>query len=327
MSERERLTMADLATLAGVSKITVSRALRDSPAVREEVRDRIKDLARQHGYRLNVAARDLRRQRRQTIAVVVEMSPSDERPMSEPYPLALLGGIAQELAASDYSMLVTLRGRISDGEVHDSDAVILLGQGAHEDVAHRLETLGVPLVVWGAPTGAESYVVVGSDNLHGGQLAGEYMIERGRRRMVFLGDLDHSELADRIKGFRQAITAGGAVLLDPVLCDFTTASGMRAMSGLLQSGAKIDGVFACNDLVALGAIRALAQAGLRVPEDVSVVGYDDSPIAAAATPPVTTIRQNWNSGGRLLAAKVLELVRGGAPGSEALPTSLVVRDT
>ena len=325
MSGNERLTMADLAALTGVSKITVSRALRDSALVRPEVRDRIKTIAREHGYRMNIAARDLRRRRRQTIAVVVEMAPSDDRPMSDPYPLALLGGVAQELAAADYSMLVTLQGRISDDQVQDSEGVILLGQGAHEDGAHRLERMGAPLVVWGSPTGEHPYAVVGSDNIMGGRLAADYLAGKGRTRLVFLGDEDHAELADRVAGFSAAAAEAGAELIRHIPCDFTTASGRAAMETLIASGAEFDGVFACNDLVAAGAIAALSAHGRSVPQTVSVVGYDDSPIASLFSPGITTVRQNWHSGGRLLARKLLDLIGGGGPTSEALPTSLVER--
>jgi DNA-binding LacI/PurR family transcriptional regulator len=325
--QRERMTMADLAGIAGVSKITISRALADSPLVRESVREEIKALARQHGYRLNVAARDLRRQRRQTIAVVIEMTPSDERPMSEPYPLALLAGIAQELAQSDYSMLVALHGRLSESEIADSDGVILLGQGAHEDGVHRFDRLGIPLAVWGAPHGEQDYVVVGSDNLLGGRIAGDYLTSQGKKRLVFLGDTDHAENADRLQGFKEAIGRKGASLTSHLPCDFTIAAGRDATAKLLQDKVAFDGIFACNDLVAVGAINALSAAGRKVPSEVSVIGYDDAPVAAAYIPPVTTIRQNWISGGRSLAANVLKMVQGEPAKSEALPTTLIVRAT
>ncbi len=327
MTDRNRMTMQDLARLAGVSKMTVSRALRDSSLVSEDVRKRIKSLAREHGYRINVAARDLRLQRRKTIAVVVEMSPTDERPMSEPYPLALLGGIAQELAAADYAMLVKVSGKITDDEVYGSDGVILLGQGAHEDAAEQLGRMGVPLVVWGSPTRAHQYVVVGSDNRHGGQLAAQQLLGAGRRRLVFLGDTDHSELSDRLEGFRPEVDRDGAELVAVEPCDFTSASAFEATGRLLRRGVEFDGVFACNDLAAAGAINALNATGRRVPSAVSVVGYDDAPMAAAYVPAITTIRQNWHSGGRLLARKILQLIRGETPASEALPTSLISRST
>ncbi len=322
-----RMTMADLAALAGVSKITVSRALRDSHAVKPEVKARIKTLARQHGYRLNVSALYLRRQRRHMIAVVIEMSPSDERPMSEPYPLVLLGGIAQALAAANYSMLVTMRAQMTADQIEDSIGVILLGQGVRDHSAHMLEQFDVPLVVWGALSSSHSYITVGSDNRMGGRQAGERLISLGRRKLVFLGDSDHAETADRLLGFRERVMAAGGELVAEAGCDFTTAAGYEATLGLLRQGIAFDGVFACNDLAAVGAMQALREMGRAVPDDVAMVGFDDSPAASMHRPSVTTIQQDWASGGRLLAAKILAKIHDEPVQSEALPTRLVIRET
>lgn len=321
----ERVTMEDLADAAGVSRITISRALRDSDLVRPELRERIKLLAKKAGYRMNVSARDLRLMRRRAVAVVVDMLPSDERPLSDPYPLALLGGAAQQLAAAGYAVLLVTGERAASDEIQDSAGVILLGQGAHEDSAHHLQLLGVPLVVWGASTAAHEYVVVGSDNYSGGKSVAQHLIGIGKNHLVFLGDTMHAEIADRFEGFRNTVETSGAELTAHVPCDFTTEAGFRSTTELLESGCKFDGVFACSDLVAVGAINALLRKGLRLPNDVSVVGYDDTPVAATYSPAITTVRQNWHSGGRLLAAKLLDLLGGMQPESETLPTTLVVR--
>ena len=123
------LTMEDLAKLAGVSKITVSRALRDSPLVTVETREKIRALAEQQGYRLNVSARNLRMGRSYSVAVVVEMTPVRGRPMSDPYPLELLGGITQELTTAGYSAVLTSKQLMNTAPVQGADGLILLGQG------------------------------------------------------------------------------------------------------------------------------------------------------------------------------------------------------
>ena len=322
-----RLTMADLARLAGVSKITVSRALADSPLVRPELRARVQELARQHGYRLNLSARSLRLQQRNVIAVVLEMDPSPDRPMSDPYPLELLGGICQELTTAGYNVLLTPRQGIESPAVQGADGIILLGQGSHNDAARQLGHAHVPLVVWGAKRPGRSHVVVGSDNRRGGASAAERLLSLGRRRAVFLGDTSHPEIDQRCKGFEAALKAGGGALVAKLPSVFTFAAGSTAVNGLLDRGEAFDGLFAASDLLAMGAVRALLDRGLAVPDAVSVIGYDDIPLAACFTPPLTTIHQDWHAGGVLLARKVRALVEGEETDSAVLPTRLVVRGT
>ncbi|MFT4197137.1 MAG: substrate-binding domain-containing protein [Pseudoxanthomonas sp.] len=319
--------MADLARLAGVSAITVSRALRDSPLVNPQTRERVRSLARQHGYAFNVSARNLRLRRSMTVAVVVEMKPSVERQMSGPYPLDLLGGITQELTSSGYSVLLTsLQGGALPG-VQAADGVILLGQGANEDAVRTVLGWGRPTVVWGAVSRNGSQVVVGSDNRRGGALAAERFIALGRSRPAFLGDPAHGEFAERLQGFAATLARYGIVPLAPTVAAFTVNAGAEAVRALLDGQPQIDALFAASDLLAIGAIRALIERGRRVPEDVSVIGYDDTPLGATYVPPLTSVHQNFVDAGVLLARKVGELIDGGAAASEVLPTHLVVRAT
>ncbi|MBB6252847.1 LacI family DNA-binding transcriptional regulator [Nitrospirillum iridis] len=323
-----RLTMADLAARAQVSIITVSRALRDSPSVREDTRRRIQDLAREMGYRFNATARNLRLQRSHTIAVVVDMKPTPERPMSGPFPLDLLGGICQELTTAGYNVLLTTGQSQPAAAVHAADGAILLGQGADDTAVRQLLPIGVPLVVWGAPQPGVDPVFVGSDNHQGGALAAARLVETGRRRLVFLGDTRHRENAERLHGFTETLASAGAVLAALVPCDFTFNAGVAAVQGLLaDASGGFDGIFACSDAIALGAMRALTEAKLTVPDDVSVIGYDDTPMAAFHTPALTSVHQNWTEGGVRLAQSVLALINGEHPDSVILPTRLVVRAT
>lgn len=321
------LTMADLAKVAGVSAITVSRALRDSPLVNAQTRERIRQIAGQYGYAFNVSARNLKLRRSMTVAVVVEMKPSVERQMSGPYPLELLGGITQELTSTGYSVLLSsLQGGALPG-VQAADGVILLGQGAHEDAMHTVERWGRPMAVWGAVSRHESHVVVGSDNLRGGMLAAERFIALGRRRPAFLGDPAHGEFAERLEGFAGALAPHGIRVLTPKVSSFTVSAGAQAVQSLLEVHPKVDAVFAASDLLAIGAIRALTEQGRRVPEDVSVIGYDDTPLGATYVPPLTSVHQNFLDAGVLLARKIRALIEGATATSEMLPTHLVVRAT
>lgn len=320
--------MADLARMAGVSKITVSRALADSPLVNARTRDHIQALARDHGYSINVSARNLRLRRSHTIAVVVEMLPSPERPMSGPYPLELLGGITQELTSSKYSVLLSVRPDSIAPATQSADGVILLGQGAHEDAVHVVERWRLPMVVWGAQTGNREHVVVGSDNREGGAAVARHFLEIGRERPCFLGNLDHAENAERFAGFSTVLRERGIEPLQVDGVDFTAAAGSQAIREILESGAPVpDALFACSDLLAIGAIQSLHEKGLKVPTDVSVVGHDDTALGASMVPGLSSVHQNLHRAGTLLAQKLLQLMHGQQAHSEMLPTRLIIRGT
>jgi DNA-binding LacI/PurR family transcriptional regulator len=318
-------TMEDLAELAGVSKITVSRALRGSPLVTPETREKIQQLADQQGYRLNLSARNLRTGRSHSVAVLVEMTPAPDRPMSGPYPLELLGGITQELTAAGYSVVLTSKQLLHTAPVMGADGLILLGQGAQGEAVREVKNMRLPLVVWGAPDQGAN-VVVGSDNRAGGASAAEHFLQLGRRRCVFLGDLDHAEIRQRHEGFVASLGEAGAGVLTVKPTAFTYEAGFAAVEGLRAQGQLgFDALFAASDLLAMGAIRALIQHGVTVPGDVSVVGYDDAPEAATFVPPLTSVHQDLRLGGMLLAQKMLALLKGEPVESEMLANRLVVR--
>jgi DNA-binding LacI/PurR family transcriptional regulator len=320
-------TMADLARLAGVSKITVSRALSENGIVSAQTRDKVRSLAAEHGYKLNVSARNLRLRQSHTIAVIVEMTPSVHRQMSGPYPLEILGGIAQELATENYSVLLTARQGALSPAVRAADAVILLGQGARQQAVHLFDTLRLPMVVWGAQQADDAHAVVGSDNRAGGASAAERFVSLGRRHPVYIGNGDHAEGVARLQGFSAHLAQHGVVPLVVEEKAFTAEAGFAAVKTLLRRKTHFDAVFAFNDLIAMGVVRALIEHGLRVPEDVSVIGYDDTPLGAAFIPPLTSVHQNWHEGGMLLARKALAQFRGEEVTSEMLPSRLVVRAT
>lgn len=328
----DRVTLADVARVAGVSKITVSRALRGSELVKPAVRHRIAEVAAEMGYRINLAARDLRLKRRMRIAVVVDVSASDDRPLYDPYPLAILGGVLQECAAAGFAVVLTTSDPKMSDEVLDTSGVIVLGQGANHATVRSLTGTNLPLAVWGADDGVEreiGAVVVGSDNRQGGMLAAQHLQHRGCQRLVFLGDTSHAELADRAQGFKDGLL-GGTKIVAAQNADFTREGGRRALREVITSGITFDGVFAGSDLVALGAIDALRDAGGASAANVAIVGYDDAPAAAAHAPRLTTIRQDWTEGGKLLARALfarLDSQRFTEPPSRMLPVQLIERET
>lgn len=324
--------MDDLATLAGVSKITISRALRDSPLVTADTRERIKALAEQAGYRLNHSARNLRLRRSHMVAVLLEMQPDADRPMSDPYPLQLLGGITQELTARNYGVLLLSMQALANGMGLAADGLILLGQGANDAAVARVAATRLPFVVWGAAHGdgpeSAGVVVVGSDNRHGGVCAAERFLALGRKHVLFLGDVDHAEILERRIGLERTLRRAGLRVSTLTPAAFTFGAGFTAVQAhLARAHARPDALLAASDLLAMGAVRAFADAGMQVPDDVSVVGYDNSPAAQTFAPPLSSVHQDWRQGGVLLARKILDLVEARPAFSEIMPTSLVLRST
>jgi DNA-binding LacI/PurR family transcriptional regulator len=318
----KRLTMDDLAALAGVSKITVSRALKNKTLVRKEVRERIQDLAREHGYRLNTAARNLRLRRNHSITAVMETTSTASRTLADPIILATLGGLLQVMTETGYRVILTTLAQMLQSSHDDSDGIILLGQGKDSEAARRVSELGLPLIVWGTPRESDGdWLTIGSDNRAGGRFVGEHFVSLGRRRILFLGDPAHPEIGDRLDAIRSASGAEVAVQS----CDFGIEAGASAMREALEGGWRGDAVAAASDTIALGAIMALQEAGLAVPADVAVTGYDDIPAAASSTIPLTTVRQDWQRAGELVGTKLLQWLDGDRPAPEQLPVELVVR--
>lgn len=317
---RGRVTMEDIAKLAGVAKITVSRALQDSPLVRAEVRDRVKAVARKQGYRLNTTARNLRLQRTHSITAVIETEPGGDRPIAEPLVQMVIGGMLNELAAARYQLVLTTRSMIEMSGAVDADGIVLLGQGANDEATRRIREFGLPIVVWGVPRDQDSGTVfVCSDNFEGGRLVGRHLLELGRRKIIFLGDTSHSEVSERVRGLRDVL--GRKAKLSIVPCAFTQTAGRQAMLDALSRQRDVDGVAAASDMIALGAVAALREHGIRIPGDVAVIGYDDTESGAG----LTSVRQEWTRAGTTLASKVLQIVNGKKATSEQLPVQLIVR--
>jgi DNA-binding LacI/PurR family transcriptional regulator len=329
-------TMDDIARLANVSKPTVSRAFKDSPLVKSATKERILAIARRHGYSVNRNAQKLRSSRTNTIAVVMHLPPQTSESASAPFFFQLLNDVARGLwirrhdlllcspdADDAYSYEVMISSKRADG-------IIFLGQGPGDKWLRDLARTQVPFVVWGAVDEHSSYCTVGSDNKKGGMLAGQRFSELGRARIVFVGNRSHREMEQRRQGLESAMVLAGnsAKIIDLEIPDFTFESGHSAMKAfLVRNRAGLDAVFAGSDTVAMGVVVALREATLRVPEDVSVIGYNDLPIAQYFQLPLTTIRQDTFQAGSLLVEKLFQLFDGGKPISTKVPTELVIRQT
>jgi DNA-binding LacI/PurR family transcriptional regulator len=340
MSEADQpiRTLADVARLAGVSKSTVSRALSDSPLIAAETRERIRAIAREHDFQLNVAARQLSLKQSRTVALATYEYKS-ENGLPDAFMLEIISGISTGLHANGYDLLVVnidpndtgwARRYFESGRV---DGFILLSATCTPQHLTALRDLAAPFAVWGIPPGKPGgYCSVAGDSMAGGRIATEHLLRSGRRHIAFLGGpARDSEVQERHRGYEAAIRGAG-LDTDPELVAHASwsdpeVSGGEAMRQLLARAPGIDGVFANSDLLAFAAMQELRSRGARIPEDVAVVGYDDVAVARHSDPPLTTVRQNGPLAGRLLAENLIQHITTGAVTSVTIPAELVVRES
>lgn len=334
-SDRRRVQMMDIARLAGVSASTVSRALNGSTLINPETRQRIVDLARSMNYSINASAKSLRLGYNPTIAVVIPFDHNTRQRISDPFFLSMLGSLADALTERGHDLLLSRvdADKLLDlAAIHDTGragAVAVIGQWGQHAQLNELADRGVPFVVWGAQLPDQRYCTIGTDNILGGRLATEHLLSLGRRRIVFMGDTTMPEAAHRHEGHVQALRAAG-LTPDPALhlpTSFKGEDAQPAIRRLLDQGVPFDAIFAASDLIAMNTMGVLLSRGLRVPQDISIVGYDDIDAAARWHPPLTTIRQPVDQAGVAMVERLLQIAKGQRPESQLLQASLVVRES
>ena len=253
--------------------------------------------------------------------------------MSDPFFLDMLGAIADSLAEHDYDMLLAhapiadIRDLEASRVMQQSDGMIFVGQGKQHAALNELAARHPHIMVWGFPVPDRTYKLVGSDNLAGGYAATRHLLSLGRRRIAFFGDTDNPENAARYQGYRDALQEFD-VPVSPSLrhrVPFEMQRAQNVIADLVGSGLALDAVVCASDVIAMATISSLQQHGIRVSEDVAVVGYDDISLAAYTNPPLTTVRQNIGQAGRLLVEKTLALVNGGRVDDAILEAELIVR--
>ncbi len=335
---KPKVTSFDIAFRAGVSQATVSRALRGSPLVSAETRQRVQAVAKELNYKVDKNASSLRRQRASTLALLLFEDPTSDDSLINPVFLSMLASITRACARQGLDLLVSFQQTSDDWHAdyqdsHRADGVILLGYGDYLAYRSKLERLvleGTHFVRWGSAVEDQHGASIGCDNRQGGRTAGEHLLALGRRRIAYVGTatLQCPEFLDRYRGLCDALAAAGIAPDDALRVDASDSTeevGYGAMRSLLARGVAFDAVFAASDLMAIGALRALAEAGRSVPGEVSVVGFDDIPMASFANPSLTTVMQDTRLAGERLVGCVLEQLRGEPVSSEMLPTRLVIR--
>jgi DNA-binding LacI/PurR family transcriptional regulator len=333
-------TLEQVAALAGVSRATVSRVVNGSPRVSPAVRAQVERAVAKLGYVPNRAARSLVTRRADSVALVV--SEPHARFFSEPFFAGVVRGVSAALAETGVQLLLLIaqdlpdRGRLERYVVGGHvDGVLLASLHGDDPLPAILERAGVPAVLVGRPADravdrAAPASYVDADNRGGASMAVDHLAARGRRRIATItGPPDMGVGVDRLDGYRDGLAlaglAGAGELVETG--DFTEEGGAAAMARLLaRPGRPVDAVFAASDLMAAGALRALRAAGRRVPDDVAVVGFEDSAVARYAQPPLTTVRQPIEEMGRQATRLLLAKVAGQAGGMHlVLDVELIVR--
>lgn len=334
LRSKKNARLEDIAREAGVSISTVSRALNDSPAVKRRTKQEIWRIARAHDYDFRSHMPNAPIGAEATIAVIVPAPQARETRVADPFFLELLAGIAEAARERNVDLVIShLFPRSAEDlefamTTSRATGMIFIGQSSLHDALNKLSGREDRFVVWGADFNDAAYCTVGSDNVAGGRRATSHLLRLGRKRVLFLGDTEAPEAEQRHRGYRQALEQAGIAIDDSLTipAHFDVQSGESATRSAIERGLAFDAIFAASDLIAIGAMRALDLSGRKVPEDVSVVGYDNIPAARLVTPRLTTIDQDTNLAGRMLVSKLID-TQGGQAISERLETSLLIRDS
>lgn len=322
----------ELAQLAGVSAGTVSRALAGSELISRATRERVQQLAREHGFRPNVMARNLRIQKTGAIGVLIPLGHEAGQPISDPFFITMLGLLADTLTERGYDLLLSrvipqdsgwLELMATSGRV---DGLIVLGQSDQAAVLDAVAREYRPLVVWGGHNEGQVHCSVGSDNYLGGQLAARHLIARGCRGIAYFGDPRALEMAQRLDGVSTAMTQAGMeppqVVPAHLVAELAYADIKRYLE---QAEQRPDGIVATSDVIAMTALRALSEVGLSVPGDVRVVGYDNLPVSEHTVPSLTTISQDLVSGAQHMVDLLMRRIAGEDTQSIVMPPELIER--
>jgi DNA-binding LacI/PurR family transcriptional regulator len=334
MNDKPRVrNIADLARIAGVSAGTVSRALSDSGLISQKTRERIKALAREHDFRPNILARNLRIQRTGSIGVLIPLGHETGQHISDPFFITMLGLLADELTERGYDLVLSrvipadedwLDRFVDSGRV---DGLIVIGQSDQSANLDRVASRYKPLVVWGGHSKGQVHCSVGSDNYAGGEIAAAHLIAQGCKRIAFFGDPRALEIAQRLDGCTSALSAAGLIDQFSVLPAHLVAEAADTeIAAFFQSnGMRPQGIVAASDVIAMSALRVLSELGLSVPRDIRVIGYDGLALGEQTVPRLSTVKQDLTTGARNLVDLLLRRIAGEATSSVVMPPELVIR--
>jgi DNA-binding LacI/PurR family transcriptional regulator len=322
---KKPVTLADIAARAAVTPMTVSRVMNSNGYVHAETRERVLRVAREMNYSRNGLARGLKRQCTETVGMVIG-------DIANPFAAELTRGVREVLEERGYSLFICISEHKAKEDVQAFDSLadhradgIIVATRASKSGNERLEELidsGIPVSLIGRDFRHAHADLVSSDNLKGGYEATRHLIDAGHKRIGFIGvSLTEGLRLRRFQGYLEALKDNGLAVEDSLIAGGRNGSdqmpgysteemGYDGMMKLLDSNNRPTAVFARNDFTALGALNAIKRAGLRIPEDIAVIGYDDIPLAAHTSPSLTTVRQPTREQGRAAAEFLLRRIEG-----------------
>ena len=331
MAAKTRPTYAVIAKTAGVSEATVSRVLNGDESVHPERAKRVTDAVEKLGYKKNRVASALASGRTGLIAVVID---DDLSVFADPFYGTVTSGVSRVLMENGLQtvLMVSPVGSLEGSVAHylesgEVDGAIFFA--LHSDVlVNKLKKQGLPLVITGTPHSTTDVAFVDTDNFGGAYAATKHLLTQGCKKMAIItGDVGTTAAKQRLDGYLQVYRESGHVPAKGLICegDYSFESGKTLTEKLLAAHPDVDGIFACNDQMALGALTVLQDRGLEVPDQVKLIGFDDSMIAQTARPGLSSIRQDVVALGEAAGTLMIAQLNGEDVEPVILPTELIVR--
>ena len=327
---KKQVTISDVAALANVSKSTVSRVINGTTPVKKEKEEAVLAAMKELNFQPNMFAQSLASGNSMTIGVLTQN-------IGSPIYDAISQGILQSLTDSAYSPIFA-DGQWQSDVGHDAvetllsrkiDGLIVIGSVLPRDELERVNSISPTIVVGREIEGWENQCLF-INNEQAGYDATKHLIDLGHRRIAHISGIkDHQDSVRRMAGYRRAMTEANMEIDEDLICEgcFDGNSGVMAIQNLMDRGKAFSAIFAANDMTAFGARLALDRHGLRVPEDVSIVGFDDQAEAAFVTPPLTTVRQPAQEMGHAASAALLQLINGTEYQMPKISTQIIARES
>ena len=343
MARKKQATLSDIAATIGVAPMTVSRVLNESGYVSEVTREKVMKAVKKMKYRRNGLARNLKRQRTETVGLVLG-------DISNPYSTELANSVRDTLSARGYHLFICISEHSAKEDIaafrsladHNVDGIIVATRSNREgdEYLRDIADSDMPIVVVGRDFHYESVDYISADNLTGGFEATQHLIDLGHQRIGFIGaSINNRGSLKRLEGYLKALEDHGIEIDERLITGrkeavaevpgySTEKMGYEGMKRLLSLPQRPTAVFARNDFTAIGAMTAIKEAGLSIPEDIAIVGFDDIPLATHTSPQLTTVRQPMRLQGQLAAEMLLKRIGGGdefARTERVLDCELIIR--
>jgi DNA-binding LacI/PurR family transcriptional regulator len=345
MTKRKKATLSDIAATIGVAPMTVSRVVNGTGYVSDETREKVMTAVRKMSYRPNGVARNLKRQRTDTVGLVLG-------DISNPYSTELANAVREVLSVRGYNLFICISEHSAKEDItafeslvdHNVDGIIVATRSNAEGDEHLLEIVDgdMPVVVVGRDFHHDLVDFVSADNLTGGFEATRHLIDLGHRRIGFIGaTLNNKGSLKRLQGYLNALEVHDIDIDERLITGRRDAAsevpgystermGYEGMKRLLSLPKRPTAVFARNDFTAVGAMTAIKEAGLSIPKDLAIVGFDDIPLAVHTVPPLTTVRQPMRLQGQLAAEMLVSRIAGKEPRQRTeriLNCELIIRES